>query len=95
MYWKPGDPFKPKEPVTVTARNARLASTARGWVAFVDATNISFYLDRGIPGSGWIEAETDLATFAANFLPDHSTPNNPAYARSQHYKKMFPRDIVF
>ncbi len=93
MYWNLGDPFKPQEPLTVTARNARITSLARGWVTFVDSRNISFYLDRGIPGSGWIEAQTDRGTFAANFLRDYSTPNNNGYARSKHYQKIFPQDF--
>jgi hypothetical protein len=93
MYWNPGDPFKPQEPLTATARNARITSFARGWVTVADSRNISFYLDRGIPGSGWIEAQTDLATFGVNFVPDHTTPPNKAYARSQHYLKLFPRDF--
>jgi hypothetical protein len=28
MYWNPGDPFKPIEPLTITARSARITSFA-------------------------------------------------------------------
>jgi hypothetical protein len=68
MYWNPGDPFKPKEPLTIILRNARITNSARGWVTFNDGLKVSFYLERGIPGSDWIEAQTDLATFGANFV---------------------------
>jgi hypothetical protein len=94
MYWNPGDPFKPKEPLTITVRNARITSFAHGWVTFNDGLNVSFYLDRGSPGSGWIEAQTDLATFGANFVRNPIGPNNRAYVASQHVKKIFPKDFL-
>lgn len=90
MYWNAGDPFRPKIPLTVLLKNTGINENARGWITFVDAKGISFYLDRGTPGAGWIEARTEPGIFGANFVPDSFGSKNHAYARSKHYLKLFP-----
>ena len=88
--WTSGDPFRVKE--TVTVRNCGIDPVSgHGYVCFVDANQISFYLGWG--GSNWIEAKCDLGTFAANFTPDQLAPQNLAYAKRQHFRKVFPNDF--
>jgi hypothetical protein len=90
MYWQPGDPFYPLRPLTVSVKKCGIAEDARGVVTFVDTAAVSFYLERGIPGAGFIEARCPLALFAANFGKDPFRVRMPQYGRPTHYEREFP-----
>jgi|SRR5215471_7006856 len=87
-FWKPGDEFKPIEPVTQLLKFAGLTKDARGYVTFVGSGSISFYVERGTFGMGYIEAQCPMAMFGLNF--EHTGPNNLAYVQSEHFKRSFP-----
>jgi hypothetical protein len=90
MNWKPGDPFRTKD--TGTVRRCGIDPImGRGHVCFVDANQISFYLEWG--GPRWIEAQCDLGTFGANFITEQFAPVSLGYAKRKHFKKVFPQDF--
>jgi hypothetical protein len=61
-----------------------------GVVTFVDPLRISFYLERGLSGMGYLEAQCTLELFGINFMPDPLRPHSPAYISSRHFPKAFP-----
>jgi len=94
MIWNAGDPFRPKLPLTQTLRSAGISEHGTGVVTFVDPLRISFYLERGLPGMGYLEAQCALDVFGVNFLPDPLRPHSPAYQASKHFAKVFPDAFV-
>jgi len=90
MNWEPGDPIIPKKPMTVSVLNCSIGVSARGVVTFVDQSAVSFYLERGMPGAGWIEAQCPRDVFAANFERELAGIQKPQYRKTQHYPKVFP-----
>lgn len=92
MNWKAGDPIKAKP--TAMNRSCRIdPDHATGHVCFVNSQGVSFYLDRGKAGSGYIEAQCALDLFAANFEHDPYRPYNVAYIKTTHYMKKYPNDL--
>lgn len=90
MIWNSGDCFRPKFPLTQTLRSVGVTEHGTGVVTFVDALRISFYLERGLPGMGYLEAQCTLELFGANFTPDPMRPHSPAYVATKHFAKVFP-----
>lgn len=92
MNWKAGEAFRAKLPGTMMLQRCGVdGGNARGHVCFVDQERISFYLEWG--GGRWIEAQCDLGTFAANFIPEPFAPLSLAYAKRQHFPKVFPTNF--
>jgi hypothetical protein len=68
---QPGVKIEAKD--TATNRNCGVASGARGMVAFIESATVSIYLERGVPGDGWIEAARSPESLAMNFRIYDST----------------------
>jgi len=94
MVWNAGDCFRPKIPLTQTLRSAGITEHGTGVVTCVDPFRVSFYLEHGLPGMGYLEAQCSLDLFGMNFLPDPLRPNSPAYRTSKHFPKAFPEAFV-
>lgn len=90
MIWNSGDCFQPKLPLTQTLRSVGVTEHGRGVVTFVDLRRISFYLERGLAGMGYLEAQCTLELFGINFMPDPLRPHSSAYVASKHFPKIFP-----
>jgi hypothetical protein len=90
MSWQPGDPIVPRQPLTVSPLNCRIGLNARGVATFVDPLGGSFYLERGMPGAGYIEAHCPADVFTANFERDFAGIQKPQYRTTQHFQKVFP-----
>jgi hypothetical protein len=92
--WKPGEVFIPRD--TTLIKNCGIdPSRGRGHVTYVADGFISFYLDRGPSGAGWIEARCSLETFGLNFLHLPVREISKAYITSRHFTKLFPANYEF
>lgn len=64
------------------------------WASFFDPAGLSVYIVRGFRLGGDMEAflPTREVNWQAYFSPN--TMTRPVYAKSSHYKRVFPRDFL-
>ncbi|HEX4494221.1 MAG TPA: hypothetical protein VIE43_01010 [Thermoanaerobaculia bacterium] len=93
MDWKPGTPFRALD--TAEVRRAGIVPGSGGEVTSVLGAKVSFYLDRGGPGAGFIQAHSNFSSFNANFALDKSKETvRRSYQDSRVYPQEFPRDFL-
>jgi hypothetical protein len=91
-FWKRGDSFKALD--TAAVKGAGIVPGAGGEVTSVLGTKISFFVERGGPGSGFIQAHADLGTFNQNFALDKSKETaRRSFQDSRIYPRQFPKDF--
>jgi hypothetical protein len=90
MNWNAGDAFDLQVPIAPQALSCGLHYDARGWVAYCDGTDISFYLTQ--PHLS-MAARCPLWVFGSNFVRSIRPDAPKLYGRSAHYHKVFPDDF--
>jgi hypothetical protein len=86
---KPGIRISARE--TDVNRACGVRPGAMGRIVFTDSSRVSIYLERGMPGAGWIEATCEPETLALNFdVYEHDVA--PGYVGRGHFQKQYPDD---
>jgi len=88
----PGIPIRARSTQSVINSNVR-PGVGRGYITYVHDNVISFYIDRGNPGEGWIDGICSKEIFAANFEFTGGEANQ-AYAASKPNTKIFPEHFL-
>lgn len=91
--WRPGQPFKPKQGLSLVLRNCGITESGWGNVTHVTPDRISFYLQRTADAGG-VEASCEPGMFAANFIADPWRPMSLGYISTRHFPKTFPHDLM-
>lgn len=93
MWWKPGDSFRALD--TADVRTAGITPGAGGEVTSVLGAKVSFFVERGGPGEGFIQAHANLGSFSENFAPDKAKETaRRSYQDSRIYPQEFPKDFL-
>lgn len=93
MYWTPGVPFRALD--TAAVRRAGIVPGSGGEVTSVLGAKVSFVLERGGPGAGFIKAHSSLNHFGENFALDKSKETaRRTFQSSQIYPQEFPKDFL-
>jgi hypothetical protein len=87
-----GDSFRALD--TQEIRNAGIRPGSGGEVASILGAKVSFHVERGGPGSGFVQAHCHLGTFSKNFAPDRSKETARRTITSLRiFPKKFPNDF--
>jgi len=93
MGWMVGDPFRARD--TQEIKGAGIAPGSPGAITSILGAKVSFRVDRGGPGSGFILAHCHIGTFTRNFAPDRSKETARRTVTSLRiFPKKFPNDFV-
>ncbi|HEX4962331.1 MAG TPA: hypothetical protein VF173_15955 [Thermoanaerobaculia bacterium] len=93
MGWRPGDPFRALS--TQSVKRSGIVPGAGGEITSILGAKISFFVERGGPGAGFIEAHSSLNHFGENFAPDKSKETaRRTFRDSRIYPKEFPKDFL-
>ena len=92
MGWRPGDAFRALD--TKSVREAGITPGAGGEVTSILGAKISFVVERGGPGSGFIQAHCNMSNFSENFAPDKAKETaRRSFQDSRIYPQVFPKDF--
>ena len=76
-------------------RRAGIVPGSGGEVTSVLGAKVSFFLERGGPGTGVIRAHCNFSSFNSNFTLDKSKETaRRSYQDSRIYPQEFPRDFL-
>jgi hypothetical protein len=93
MGWRVGDSFRALD--TADVRQAGITPGAGGEISSILGAKISFYLERGGPGSGFIEAHSDMGSFGANFARDKAKETaRRTFRDARIFPQTFPNDFL-
>jgi len=93
MDWKPGKSFRALD--TKAVRGAGIVPGSGGEVTSVLGAKVSFFLERGGPGSGFIQGHCNLSEFNQNFAPDKAKETaRRSFQDSRIYPRAFPKDFL-
>jgi hypothetical protein len=93
MYWTPGVPFRALD--TAAVRRSGIVPGSGGEVTSVLGAKVSFFVERGGPGSGFIQAHSSLNHFNENFALDKSKETaRRTYKDSRIFPQEFPKDFL-
>jgi hypothetical protein len=93
MGWRVGDSFRALD--TGEVRQAGITPGAGGEITSILGAKISFYLERGGPGSGFIQAHSNMSSFGANFAPDKAKESaRRTFQDARIYPQTFPKDFL-
>lgn len=66
-----------------------------GEITSILGAKVSFVLERGGPGAGFIQAHSSLGDFSQNFAPDKAKETaRRSFQDARIYPKEFPKDFV-
>jgi hypothetical protein len=89
--WTAGDAFIPMD--TDANRACGISTEGSGYVTCVLGSQVSFFVDRGRPIGGRVEASCDLGTFSANFKPHPNLSNCTGYNTAGVTGTRYPDDL--
>jgi hypothetical protein len=93
MGWRVGEPFRAMDTQDVKASG--ITPGAGGEVTSIMGAKISFFVEAGGPGEGFIEAHANASTFSQNFAPDKGKETARRTFRDVRiYPKTFPDDFL-
>jgi hypothetical protein len=93
MGWMVGDSFRARD--TQDVKGAGITPGSGGEITSILGAKVSFHVERGGPGSGFVEAHCHLGTFSKNFAPDRSKETaRRTTTNLRIFPKKFPNDFV-
>jgi len=93
MGWRVGESFKALD--TSDVRSTGVTPGSGGEITSILGAKISFFLERGGPGSGFIEAHSSMGSFGSNFAPDKSKETARRNFRDARiFPQTFPNDFL-
>src|SRR4051794_5036274 len=93
MGWRVGDSFRAMD--TQDVKGSGMTPGAGGEVTSILGAKISFFVEQGGPGEGFIEAHANASTFSQNFAPDKGKETARRTSRDVRiHAKTFPDDFL-
>jgi hypothetical protein len=93
MSWMVGDSFRAKD--TQDVKGAGIKPGSGGEITSILGAKVSFHVERGGPGSGFVQAHCNFGTFSTNFAPDRSKETaRRTYTTLRIFPKKFPTDFL-
>ena len=93
MGWRVGESFRALD--TADVRQSGVTPGAGGEITSILGAKISFLLERGGPGEGFIEAHSNMGQFGSNFAPDKAKETARRTLRDARiFPQTFPNDFL-
>jgi hypothetical protein len=92
MGWRVGDPFRAMD--TQDVKSSGMTPGSGGEVTSIMGAKISFYVEAGGPGEGFLEGHCNASTFSQNFAPDKGKETARRTVKDARiHPKTFPDDF--